>query len=84
MRTHVVLPEDLIADVDSIVGKRKRSRFIEEAVRQSVRRAKLRMALEQARGIIDLDDHPEWSTPEKISAWVREQRAIERDPWEGR
>jgi Arc/MetJ family transcription regulator len=77
MRTHVTLPEDLVAEVDKLAGKRKRSQFIEEAVRTKVQREKLGRALQEGAGILNPEDHPYWRTPEDTSRWVRESR--ERD-----
>ena len=74
MRAHVVLAEDLIRDVDAVVGKGKRSRFIEEAVREKLRQEKLLSALAETAGILSADDYPEWETPEKVASWVRELR----------
>lgn len=74
MRTHVVLPDGLVHDVDSLVGKRKRSRFVEEAVREKLRRKALLKSIEDTAGALSPDAHPEWSTSKKASSWVRESR----------
>lgn len=74
MRTHVVLPEGLVEGIDKLVGRRKRSRFVEEAVREKLRREALGRALEAAAGILSAEEYPEWDTPEKVSAWVRKLR----------
>ncbi|MBI2885778.1 MAG: hypothetical protein HYY02_01070 [Chloroflexi bacterium] len=74
MRAHVVLPEDLIREIDRTAGKRRRSQFVEAAIREKLVREALGRALEETAGILDLRDHPEWDTPEKISAWVRASR----------
>ena len=74
MRTHVVLPEDLVKSVDALAGKGKRSQFIEEAIREKVRIDTLRAALEATAGAFSAKDHPHWDTPEKVAAWVRESR----------
>lgn len=73
-RAHVVLPEDLLVEVDRVAGKRKRSRFIESAVREKLSREVLSAALRECAGAIDTASHPEWETPEKTSAWIRAQR----------
>lgn len=73
-RTHVVLPEDLLNEIDEVAGKRRRSEFIEQAVRERLLWIKQGIALEKAIGSLDLSEYPEWDTPEKVSAWVREQR----------
>ena len=74
VRTHVVLPDDLVEEIDRIAGKRKRSEYIAEAIREKLNYDKLGKALEESAGILDPADYPEWSTPEKVSAWVRDLR----------
>ena len=77
IRTHVVLPKDLVEAVDRIVGQRRRSQFVEEAVKEKVFRERQRTVVEElARtgGVLSRDAHPEWATPEQTSAWVRKLR----------
>ena len=74
MRTHVILPEDLVRSVDALAGKGKRSQFIEEAIREKVRMDTLRAALKATAGAVSAKDHPHWDTPEKGASWVRESR----------
>ncbi len=74
MRTHMVLPDDLIKSIDSLVGRGKRTRFVQEAIREKLRRETLVAALEATAGVLAKDDHPEWDTTEKVAAWVRETR----------
>ncbi len=73
-RAHIILPEDLIAAVDRVAGKRKRSRFVESAIREKLARETLSTALLESAGAIDLKSYPEWETPEKASEWVRALR----------
>lgn len=73
-RAHLVLPEDLIAEVDRVAGKRKRSSFVEAAIREKLARRRMSIALEKCAGILDLASHPEWGTPEGVSEWVRASR----------
>ncbi len=77
MRTHVVLPENLVREVDELAGKRKRSRFIAEAVQAKLRHERQKAAFEAARGILRDADYPQWSTPEKTSEWVHEHRRLD-------
>ena len=74
MRTHLILPEDLVRSVDALAGKGKRSKFLEEAVREKVRIERLLAALKATAGILSAEDHPEWATSEKVAAWVRNLR----------
>lgn len=74
MRAHLVLPDDLVEEVDALVGKRRRSAFFAEAARERLRRERLRQAMRETAGSIKAEDHPEWSTSRKVAAWVRKQR----------
>ena len=84
MRMHVVLPDDLVKAVDALAGKGKRSRFIEDAVREKLRTEALLVALQETAGMLSADEHPEWATPEKVAAWVRESRQHSDRRLEGR
>jgi hypothetical protein len=74
MRTHIVLSDELIEEIDGVVGKRKRSRFVEEAIREKLKRGSLLKALKETAGILPSEEYPEWGTPEKTAAWIRESR----------
>ena len=74
MRTHVVLPDELVEGVDDLVGKRNRSRFIAEATEKELRRERLREAIRKGAGILSDEDYPEWSTSDKVVEWVRKLR----------
>ena len=74
-RAHVVLPEELVKEVDRVAGQRRRSRFIEVAIREKLSREVRSGALRASAGILDPADYPHWETPEKVSAWVRDRRA---------
>jgi hypothetical protein len=58
-RAHVILPEDLLAEVDRLVGERSRSAFLADIIRQEVQRRNLLAALRDARGSWKNEDHPE-------------------------
>src|SRR5262245_4757312 len=79
MRAHIVVPEELLSEVDSVAGKRKRSRFVEEAIREKLSRTKLSTALNLSAGAFANSDYPEWETPEKVSEWVREGRKADNE-----
>jgi hypothetical protein len=74
IRTHIVVPETLIHEVDRIAGKRRRSHFVEEAIREKLARATLADALASSAGVLAPNDYPEWKTPEEISVWVKAGR----------
>ena len=88
MRTHVILPDEIVEQIDGLVGKGKRSKFVEEAVREKLRIDRALAALDATFGICSAEDYPEWATPESTYAWVRKMReeADEsmRDKWKER
>lgn len=77
MRAHITVPEALIAEVDKLVGHRKRSRFFVEIVAKEVSRLKLLRAMEKAGGAIAESEVPAWDTPESTSAWVEQLRQVD-------
>jgi Arc/MetJ-type ribon-helix-helix transcriptional regulator len=71
-RTHVFLPEGLITDIDQLVGKGKRSKFLTEIVEREVRKQKLLRAIDEAAGCRKSEDHPELKNGS--AAWVKALR----------
>lgn len=74
-RTHVILPDELLEEIDELVGKRKRSEFLADAAERELRRQRLRKAAKKAGGSLrDADTPPEWATSESAAEWVRSIR----------
>lgn len=71
-RAHILLPQDLVREIDSIVGPRGRSAFLVETAREAVRRKKLLRFLEGGEPGWKDADHPELAPG--AGAWVRELR----------
>jgi hypothetical protein len=77
VRTHVVIPRDVLDEVDRVAGQRRRSDFVTEALREKLQRERQAHALREGIGALDPDDYPDWRTPRKTSAWVRRTRAAD-------
>jgi len=71
-RTHVVLPADLVGQIDALVGKRKRSRFLADLASREVKRLHLLKALKRAAGSWKDEDHPELKNG--AAAWIEQLR----------
>jgi hypothetical protein len=71
-RAHVVLPTDLLAAVDRLVGRRARSRFVAEAIAEKVARLRQRRLLTAAAGALAAREIPGWDDG---AAWVHQLRA---------
>ena len=58
-RAHIVIPEDLAAEIDEVAGKRGRSQFLIESARREIGRRRMIRAISQAAGAWKDGDHPE-------------------------
>jgi metal-responsive CopG/Arc/MetJ family transcriptional regulator len=58
-RAHIVIPEDLAAEIDEVAGKRGRSQFLIESARRELSRHRMIRAISLAAGAWKDEDHPE-------------------------
>jgi hypothetical protein len=70
----VVLPAELVAEIDAVVGTRKRSKFIQEAVEERLLRDRQMKGIEAGFGAWKDEDHPELCGPEGTDGWIRQLR----------
>jgi hypothetical protein len=76
-RAHILLPDDLLQEIDSLVGPRGRSAFLVETARSEVRRQKLLQFLEGKPGEVA---QPAWKDKDHselndgADVWVRKLR----------
>ena len=70
-RTHVVIPEQLVKDIDSLVGARQRSSFLTQAAEKELMRLRQLKALDELVPWKD-KDHPELK--QGAAKWVRKLR----------
>jgi len=71
-RAHILLPEDLIREIDSLVGTRGRRAFPVETARREARRHWLLEFLESQASAWKDENHPELAGG--AGAWVRHLR----------
>jgi metal-responsive CopG/Arc/MetJ family transcriptional regulator len=71
-RTHIIIPEPLVNEIDRLVGKRGRSEFLAQAAEKELRRLQQIKALEKAANAWKDRDHAELKSGS--SQWVRELR----------
>ena len=83
VRTNLLLPDALVAEVDAVAGPRGRSRYVAQAIERQLRRDRWWADVQEAAGTWTAETHPEFATSEAVQAWVREGRAEGSDPrWE--
>ncbi len=71
-RTHIVIPEHLANQIDTVVGKRGRSMFLVQAAEKELMRLRQLKALENTAGAWKDEDHPELK--EGAAKWVEKMR----------
>lgn len=80
VRTNLLLPKELVDEVDHFAGERGRSRYVAEALLARLKRDRLKEAVEKTAGAWSAEDYPEFATSEKVIEWVRARRAEVTDP----
>jgi hypothetical protein len=73
-KAHLVIPHDVLEEVDRVAGKRKRSLFIAEATREKLERERFLKALNETEGAWTDNNHPELKTDRDVERYVREKR----------
>jgi Arc/MetJ-type ribon-helix-helix transcriptional regulator len=68
-RTHIVIPQHLATEIDTLVGKRSRSAFLAQAAEKELMRLRQIKALEAAAGSWKDKDHPELK--QGAAKWVK-------------
>ncbi|GGA59565.1 hypothetical protein GCM10011507_08780 [Edaphobacter acidisoli] len=71
-RAHIVLPDELVHEIDAMVGPRGRSAFLVETARAELRRRRLLSFLHNDQPAWHEKNHPELSGG--AGPWVRELR----------
>jgi hypothetical protein len=70
----VILPDDLLREIDARVGPRHRSEFIQEAIKEKLSRLCRVEAFERVVGSLKDVGTPGWETPDAAAQWVHELR----------
>ncbi len=71
-RTHIVISQHLVAEIDTVVGKRGRSAFLTQAAEKELMRLRQIKALETVAGSWKDKDHPELK--QGAAKWVKKLR----------
>jgi Arc/MetJ-type ribon-helix-helix transcriptional regulator len=71
-RTHVIIPEQLVKEIDRLVGSRRRSSFLTEAAEEKITSLRQLAALDAIKGAWKDSDHPELK--QGSAKWVKKLR----------
>ena len=78
-KAHLVIPHEVLGEVDRIAGKRKRSLFITEATREKLERELFLKSLDETKGAWTDKNHPELETEKDVDQHVRGKRESYRN-----
>jgi hypothetical protein len=73
-KAHLVIPQEILDEVDHIAGKRRRSLFIAQATKEKLDRERFIKALEDTCGIWTEDRHPNLRSSGDMEALIRKTR----------
>jgi metal-responsive CopG/Arc/MetJ family transcriptional regulator len=74
MRTHVIIPDALVEEVDRLVTARKRSLFIANAVEKELKKMRLLSIATRAAGSLKDVVIPGWETSKSAAKWIHDVR----------
>jgi metal-responsive CopG/Arc/MetJ family transcriptional regulator len=73
-KAHLVIPHDLLEEVDQIAGKRKRSLFIAEATREKLQKERFLKTLDETQGAWSDKNHPDLKTTRDMEQFISDKR----------
>ena len=77
-KAHLVIPREILEEVDRIAGKRKRSLFIADATREKLEKVRFLRTLGQTGGAWTDENHPDLRTVAQVERYVAEKRRTYR------
>jgi len=73
-RAHVIVEEDILKEIDRLVGKKKRSSFISDAAKKELQRLNQLVVLRKLKGVWKDADHTDMQGKHGTDKWVRKLR----------
>lgn len=73
-KVHLTFPPKIIVEIDNLVGKRGRSKFVAEAAKEKISRERFSKALKECAGSWKSKNHPELSSTKHVVKFVEKIR----------
>ncbi|MBI4715325.1 MAG: hypothetical protein HY760_05225 [Nitrospirae bacterium] len=73
-KAQIVFPEDLLKEVDRLVGGRRRSEFVVSATREKLARIRFQKVLAETAGAWSAENHPETRSRATLARWLKTPR----------
>ena len=78
-KAHLVIPHDILEEVDQIAGKRRRSSFIAEATREKLERERFLKILDETQGAWSDKNHPDLKKARDMERFISDKRQSYRN-----
>ena len=72
--TPVIVPREVVEEVDEVVGSGERSRFFADAAKEKLTRIRLLKVATDAAGCLATIEIPGWESSDAAAGWVRALR----------
>jgi metal-responsive CopG/Arc/MetJ family transcriptional regulator len=73
-KAHLVIPQEILEEVDQLAGKKRRSLFIAQAALEKLEKERFLKALEETQGGWSDKNHPELRSKRDVEKYVKEKR----------
>jgi hypothetical protein len=73
-KAHLVIPQEILDEVDQVAGKRRRSLFIAQATKEKLDRERFIKTLDESHGIWTPDRHPDLRGTGDMETYIRKTR----------
>ena len=73
-KVHLTFPPKIIVEIDNLVGKRGRSKFVSEAAKEKISREKFLKALKECAGAWKSENHPNLPSSKDVVKFVEKIR----------
>ena len=81
VKAHLVIPKEILEEVDHIAGKRGRSLYIAEAAQEKLERERFLKLLEETKGAWGDSRHPDLKTPQDMERYLGGKRRSLQKRW---
>ncbi len=73
-KLHFTCSPDIVQELDVFVGKRGRSKFITEAIKEKISKEKFSFAVSECAGAWSSENHPGLNSTKKITDYINKIR----------
>lgn len=77
MRTHIIIPDNLVKTIDRLVGPRSRSQFVVEAIEKELKKIARQQLAEKFSGRLSKNKLAGWTKGLTSGEWIEKMRSVD-------